>query len=464
MSRMEGLIQKLKRDTVRRNFFAGGRNTVFTQTVNFSYNVPLNKFPLTDWTTLRLGYTANYQWIGASRLAVNLGNFLENGQQEEANLQLDFTRLYSKSKWLKAIGQPKQPSQNAKASANDSSGAKKPNSKNQLSKPKENTNALPEVNGAARVFGKLLTSIKSVNATVSQNSHTRLPGYTDSTQFLGENFRSMAPGFDFILGKQPDTTWLNNAAKRGLITRDSTFNDLFVQSFDQKISLSAQLEPVRDLTIDVNLDKTFSKNYSETFKDTSGTGNNFSHLSPYIQGSFNVSYIAFNTLFGKYDPNQISSTFLKFQDYRQVLSKRLGDQNTYNKLAGNPTTSDGYAVGYGRYAVDVLVPAFIAAYTGQDPTKVSLINQNNADLKSNPFRDILPKPNWRITYNGLSRVPGLDKIFTNFSLTHAYNASLGMNSFTSALLYQDVSRYGYPSFIDTTVLLIITFHFFWFLI
>jgi cell surface protein SprA len=439
------LDTKAKEDTVRRNFFAGGRNTVFTQTINFSYNVPLNKLPLTDWTTLRLGYTANYQWIGASRLAVNLGNFLENGQQEEANLQLDFTRLYSKSKWLKAIDQPRQ------KTANDTSAAKKTNQKNQaLSTPKINPNSLPEVNGAARFFGKLLTSIKSVTATVSQNSHTRLPGYTDSTHILGEDFKSMAPGFDFILGKQPDTNWLNKAARRGLITRDSTFNDLFVQSFDQKISASAQLEPVRDLTIDVNIDKTFSKNFSETFKDTTGTGNHFSHLSPYIQGGFNVSYIALNTLFGKYDPNQISSTFLKFQNYREILSKRLGQINTYNKLAGNPITNDGYALGYGKYSVDVLVPAFIAAYTGQDPTKVSLLKQNNSNIKSNPFREILPKPNWRITYNGLSRIPGLDKIFTNFSLTHAYNASLGMNSFTSALYYQDVSRFGYPSFIDTT--------------
>ncbi|KAA9041516.1 cell surface protein SprA [Ginsengibacter hankyongi] len=437
------LNTKAKQDTVRRNFFAGGRNTVFTQTINFSYNVPLNKFPLTDWTTLRLGYTANYQWIGASRLAVNLGNFLENGQQEEANLQLDFTRLYSKSKWLRAIDQPRQKTER------DTSASKKPNPKTQLA-PKPNNNTLPEVNGPARVLGKLLTSIKSINATVSQNSHTRLPGYTDSTQILGENFRSMAPGFDFILGRQPDTNWLNKAARKGLITRDSTFNDLFVQSFDQKISASAQLEPVRDLTIDVNIDKTFSKNFSETFKDTTGTGNHFSHLSPYVQGGFSVSYIAFNTLFGKYDPNQISSTFLKFQDYRQILSKRLGQQNTYNKLAGNPISNDGYALGYGRYAVDVLVPSFIAAYTGQDPLKVSLVRQNNSNIKSNPFRDILPKPNWRITFNGLSRVPGLDKIFTNFSLTHAYNASLGMNSFTSALYYQDVSRYGYPSFIDTT--------------
>ena len=206
---------------------------------------------------------------------------------------------------------------------------------------------------------------------------------------------------------------------------------------------------MRDLTIDINLDKSFTKNFSETFKDTTGTGNNFAHLSPYVQGGFTVSYIAFNTLFGKYDPNQVSGTFLKFQDYRQALSKRLGALNKYNQLAGNPVASNGYTLGYGRYAVDVLVPAFIAAYTGQDPDKVPLIRQNNANIKSNPFRDILPKPNWRVNYNGLSRVKALEKIFTNFTLTHAYTSSLGMNSFTSALFYRDVSRYGYPSFIDT---------------
>ncbi len=435
------LDTKAKKDTVRQNFLSGGRNTVFNQVINFSYNAPLSKLPLTDWMNLHLDYTATYNWIGASRLAVNLGNFLENGQQENATLQLDFLKLYSKSKWLKALDQPLQPKQ-----PTDTSGNKKPVAP--TAKPSEKD--LPQVTGVLRVLGKLLTSVKSVNASVSEISNTRLPGYTDSTRILGQDFKSMAPGFDFILGKQPDSNWLNDAARRGLITRDSNFNDLFVQNFDQKITVAAQLEPVRDLTINLNLSKTFTKNYTETFKDTTGTGDHFAHLSPYLNGGFNVSYIAFNTLFGKYDPNRISQTFLKFQDYRKILSQRLGAQNTYNKLQGNPTGADGYALGYGRYSVDVLVPAFIAAYTGQDPTKVALIKQQNQNIKSNPFSGILPKPNWSISYNGLSRVPGLDKIFSNFSLTHAYNASLGMNNFTSALYYQDVSRYGYPSFIDTT--------------
>ncbi|HET7117042.1 MAG TPA: cell surface protein SprA, partial [Hanamia sp.] len=422
-----------------------GRNTVFNQTVNLSYNVPLSKFPITDWMNLHLDYTATYNWIGASRLAVNLGNILENGQQQNATFQMDFIKLYNKSKWLRALDQPLK--RHESNSQSDTSHIKKPN----VAAPKNSKKSteLPEVTGVLRVFGKLITSVKSVNATLSETSNTRLPGYTDSTRFLGQDFHSMAPGFGFIMGKQPDTTWLNNAAKRGLITKDSLFNDLFVQNYNQAITASAQLQPVRDLTIDLNIGKTYSKSYSETFKDTTGTGNSFSHLSPYINGNFNVTYIAFNTLFGKYDPNRVSATFLKFQDYRKILSKRLGAQNTYNKQAGDPTGADGYALGYGRYAVDVLVPAFIAAYTGKDPNKVSLIKQQNSNVKSNPFGGILPKPNWRITYNGLSRIPGLEKIFTNFSISHAYNASLSMNSFTSALDYRDVSHYDYPSFIDT---------------
>ena len=428
------LDTKEKKDTVRKNFWRGGRNVVFTQTINFSYNVPTAKFPLIDWTTLRLKYAANYRWIGASRLAeaINLGNILENGQQEEANLQLDFNKLYGKSKFFRALEQPVQPSQPGPADTSR-------NKKQKIARVK----APGEINGAVRFFGKLLTSVKTINATLSENSNTRLPGYTDSTQYLGENFRSMAPGFDFILGKQPDDAWLDKAARKGLITRDTLFNELFRQTYDQHFSVSAQLEPFKDFTIDVNVDKTFNKNYSELFKDTTGNGT-FGHLSPYAGGGFNVSYIAFKTLFGKFDPNQVSETFIKFQDYRKILSARLGKANPYSQKL-NP---DGYYLGYGRYATDVLVPAFIAAYTGQDPENVGLIKQNNPNLKSNPFRAIIPKPNWRVSYTGLSRLKPFDKIFTNLTLTHGYTATLGMNSFTSALLYQDVSRFGYPSFID----------------
>ena len=147
---------------------------------------------------------------------------------------------------VESIDQPRNPVQNEKKSPGDSSAAKKIAPKPQVAQPK-NSNALPEVGGIARVFGKLLTSVKSANVTVSQNSHTRLPGYTDSTQFLGQNFRSMAPGFDFILGKQPDTNWLNRAARRGLSQKTLHLMISLCKVLIRRLPFTAQLEPVRDL-------------------------------------------------------------------------------------------------------------------------------------------------------------------------------------------------------------------------
>ena len=448
------LDNKLKKDSVWKNLMKGGRNTTYNHSANFTYTLPTAKFPLLDWTTMNVSYQASYNWVGASRLAVDLGNIIENGQQKEASAQFDFTRLYQKSKWLRQLEQPSNKEDREKwrsriTKVKDTVVTKTGKKIIKTRKILDKT-AMPYVGTPGKIFGKLLTSIKQVGATLSENANTRLPGYADSTKYLGQNWKSMAPGLDFILGGQPDTNWLNNAAKKGLITKDTTFNSLFTQNFNQTITVTAQLEPIKDLTISLNLKKTFNKNYSETFRyaDTSGGSNyKFGHLNPYAGGGFDVSYVSYKTLFGKFDPNRVSETFKKFQDNRLILSQRLGIANPYSKT--QPVGADGYYYGYGKYAVDVLVPAFIAAYTGQDPKTVSLIKQNNANIKSNPFRDIIPKLNWKVDYNGLSRVKGLDKIFTNFTLSHGYTGNLSMNGFTSALLYQDVSRFGYPSFFDT---------------
>ena len=450
----EGRINtKAKKDSVWKALFKGGRNTLFNQTANLSYTLPTSKLPLLDWTTMNLKYQASYRWIGASRLAVELGNILENGQQKEATVQLDFNRLYQKSKWLKQLDVKSKPEDKekwrnritrVKDSVTLANGKKVLRTRRIVDKT-----AVPYLGTTARIFGKLLTSVKSVNLTMSENANTRLPGYMDSTQMLGENFHSMQPGFKFITGYQPDTNWLNKKAAQNVISRDTNFNYLVQQNFDQRLTLTAQLEPVRDLNISINLSKTFNKNYSETFRfiDTTGGSNrSFQHLNPYTGGGFDVSYIAFKTLFGKFDPNKVSATFKTFEANRIILSKRLGTANPYTN---NQVGADGYYYGYNRYAIDVLIPSFIAAYTGQNPEDVALIKQSNANVKSNPFRKILPRPNWKLDYNGLSRVKGLDKIFTNVTISHGYTGNLSMNGFTSALLYQDVSRYGYPSFFDT---------------
>jgi cell surface protein SprA len=318
-------------------------------------------------------------------------------------------------------------------------------------KIKRDKNAPLQLSGAARFGGRLLTMLKRVNIQYSENASATIYGFTDSTHVLGMNFKSMAPGLGFIFGRQPDTNFVNMMAQKGWLTADSNFNYQNRQDYQQKLNITATLIPIRDLTIDLTLDKTFGKMYSELYKDTTGTGLNFARLNPYTSGSFSVSYIALKTMFTPVKPNEVSATFLKFQNYRYILSQRLAVKNPYWQ-ALNPNqqlTSDGYYTGYGRYAQDVLIPAFLAAYTGKNPNNVALIKEDNPNIRSNPFSGILPRPNWRITYNGLSRIKGLDKIFTNFTISHGYTGTLSMNSFTSALLYQDSMRFGYPSFVDT---------------
>ncbi len=460
------LNTKVKKDSVRKNFLSGGRNTIFNQRANATYTLPLSKIPALDFMDVNLKYQAEYKWIGASRLAVALGNIIENDKQVGITAPLDFTKLYNKSKFLQKLDRPKSSyTDNAGSTPvatiqlKDTTGlkgkklreAKKFNKKAlaKMNKKPKVDKPLPDV---VRFVGKLATSLKRINISFNESMGTRLPGYMDSTVQLGNNWRSKAPGAAFIFGMQPDTSWLNKAGQKSLITKDPIFNELFTQRINQTLDVQAQLEPFRDFIIDVNFNKTFSKEYSQLYKDTGATfTKDYKHLGPFAQGSFSITNIAVKTLFEKFDPNQTGVTFQKFEAYRQTLSRRMGQKYPHytQQSVANPVLVDGYYYGYSQYATDVLIPSFVAAYTGQDPEKVSLINQGNKNIRTNPFSGFIPKPNWGFTYNGLSRVKGLEKIFSGVSISHKYNSTLSMNGFNTALFYADTIGASYPTFFDT---------------
>jgi len=490
------LNTKDKRDSVIKNFFNGGRNVSYQQQATASYTFPLSKIPITDWINLRFVYGTTYAWTAASQVEPTLGNILENSQDNKLSGQFDFTRLYAKSRWLREAnsiakpkpplpalpprstpangkilpGQPPSPQQNIlgttipersevikglhgkkkrealrkwRQQKRDLKLAQKLQHDNQRQQQQE------PIGDFAKAAGRILTMVKSASVDYQETYHSRLPGYLDSTKILGQDFKSMQPGLDYVFGRQPDSNWLNSKAAQGLITRDPIFSDLFRQNFTQKLSITAQLEPIRELRIDLNLDKSFSKEYSELFKDTLNNGSRLQHLSPYADGGFSVSYISFGTLFKTSNPNEVSSTFHNFEDNRIIISGRVAAQNPYWQALPQKFGADGYATGYGRYSQNVLIPAFIAAYTNISPYKVALLGENNTTIKNNPFAGILPKPNWRISYTGLSKIPALAAIFSSVRITHAYSGNLSMNSFTSALNYQDPLRNGAPGFIDT---------------
>jgi cell surface protein SprA len=475
-----------KKDSVRKNVFKGGRNTNYFQELTVSYNVPTAKFPLLDWTSLRASYNTKYNWLAGSLLArtpeINLGHTLGNTQTRTINGELKFEELYNKWRFLRAVNSnaPKPPNTNPDGSKKDNSakndkdkgknkkddgnvklpdnnsqnpadttstGKKKKKQKEKKVKTPKDPNQLPEIAGIPKFFLRLATSLKRASIQYTEDFGTTLPGYMDSTQYVGQNWKSGEPGFDFIFGYQPDTNWINRFGAKGLITRDSLLNEMIRQRYSQRLNITAQVSPFRDFNIDINLDKTYEKQYSELYKDTSGSAG-LTRLNPYAMGSFSVSYIAFQSLFTKFDPNITSETFREFESNRAILSKRLAGLNNYQGGVIDPT-DPLYYKGYGRYAQDVIIPSFIAAYTGKDPNTVTLVKNSNPNLRSNPFSGILPKPNWTLTYNGLSRLPLFEKIFTNFSIRHGYHSTFSMNTFNTALLFQDPFRVGYPFFQDT---------------
>jgi cell surface protein SprA len=318
---------------------------------------------------------------------------------------------------------------------------------------KKRRSTIPTLTPAEKIAGHLATMLQRVTINYTENSGTTLPGFLDSTRIMGIDPNTRAPGFDFVYGYQPNNTWLQQQANAMRLSTDSLFNAQFIQNYQQNISINATVQPAQDLRIDLSLTQSFSKSHSELFKDTSYDPNTgkptyvFDHLNPYEGGSFNISYIALNTMFKQSAAG--SQVYNQFITNTTIISKRLGISNPYTNGVPDPNNPN-YSKGYTQYSQDVLLPAFIAAYTGRSASSVALIDYNDPNIKSNPFKYFYPLPNWRVSYTGLNKLPMFSSIFSNFIINHSYTGSMSMNGFTTSLLYRDLYGLGFPSFIDSS--------------
>ncbi|MDB5251143.1 MAG: hypothetical protein JWP27_312, partial [Flaviaesturariibacter sp.] len=145
------LDTKEKKDSVRKNFWNGGRTTQYSHSGTLSYTLPTSKFPILDWTTIRASYTAKYDWFAASLLARSLGNKLVNGQTRNLNGELNFDQLYNKSKFLRAVNSPSVAAKPAPKSPTDTA-----------SKKKRDPNRPLVIGGVPRALAQLATSLKRV--------------------------------------------------------------------------------------------------------------------------------------------------------------------------------------------------------------------------------------------------------------------------------------------------------------
>ena len=390
-----GRLNGNKIDSLYHNLLTLGRTTNYTHNISLNYNVPFNKLPALDWIAMQAHYTTNFSWQAEPEFAIgnpqfNVGNSIQNARKIELTPVLNFTNFYHKFSALKNVGNPDDKS-------------------------------------LKNVLLGLLTSVKTINGSYTRTDATFLPGYLPQSNLGGYDLNYNSPGIGFLLGSQNDIR--AKAVAGGWLSTDSLQNQLYVRDYTEDYRAKITLEPIRDLRIELSGVKTQDRSYQTNFKYNFNT-TSFENQAPITSGTYSISYLAIGTAFSKETGiNNTSLPFNNFQNYRAIISKRLGLQNPNS--AGVSTTT-GYADGYGASSQNVVVPAFLAAYAGKNPNSVGL-GQFPA----------IPMPNWLITYGGLNRLPFLAEIFDSFNLRHGYNSSYTVSGYGSLLQYQEAN--GAPS-------------------
>ncbi len=381
----EGRITGLKRDTVWQNLKKLGRTTNYNHTVSLSYTVPINKIPGLEFINLITRYQTQFTWMAEPLLSlndpnINFGNTIQNSRTIQINPTLNMATLYNKFGIYRRLNDP--------------------NNENKVGK----------------FLLNLLTSFKNISGSYIKNDGTFLPGYLPKTNAFGLDFSTNAPGVGFILGSQQDIR--QKALSNGWLTQDTLQNQLYVTTLNEKLNIRGTLELFSDFRIELNAFKNNSRNFSTNYRYDNNTAA-FRSLSPITAGDYSISIISLGSAFKDKNSSKSSSVFQQFLDNRTVVSQRLGRQNP-NSSGVIGTFADGY----NKTSQEVVVPAFLAAYTGKDA--------NSTDLNKFPK---IPVPNWRITYNGLAKIEAISNIFSSLDLTHSYNSTYNVNGFNSLIRY-----------------------------
>jgi cell surface protein SprA len=382
------------------------------QQLVLNYEIPINKIPVFSFIKASYNYTGDYSWQRTSNALsqiqiegqdYNLGNTIQNAQSNNLNASLNMDMFY------KYIGLTKS----------NKKGVSKP--KPTIPKPGEKVvNTAVKATSTENKFliglKGILTSVKNIQLNYTENSGTVLPGYTPSIGFLG----SSRPSLGFIFGSQDDVRY--EVARNGWLTDYQEFNQNFTQVDNKLFKATANVDLFPDFKIDLSSDRSYSENYSEQYDVSNGQYNS---RSPYTFGLFSISTVLIKTAFSTSDENT-SSAFDDFRTNRLTVANRLAVQRGIDITNPSNLDADGYPQGYGKNNQAVLLPSFLAAYSGSDAGNASL----------GIFRNF-PIPNWAVKYNGLMRFDMFKRNFKRFSLQHNYRASYTINQYRSNFNYDE---------------------------
>ena len=470
------------RDSVWRSIKDLGTPWAYNQTFTATYKAPFSTIPILSFITATASYNSTYRWDRGTTIdGVSTGNTIANQATWNVDGRLNLEQLYSKVPYLSDINKRFSGSG---SNANASKKKPKPKKFNRTFKLSPDTTTRIQHNmnvkkvkvTATTTDGKpfavefktvdnnnveiltrgdkslkftvtevqaqerknfwtelaqyslrLFMSVRSVNVKWRNTKSLSLPQFVPNIgDIFGQSthYDVMAPGLGFAFGFTDDS-YISKAKSRGWLLADETQTSPALFSKTDEFTAEVQLEPIKGLKINLTGNRTDNRTSQIQFM--------YDDMGYIYGGSYTKTHIAIKTALRGYNANNgyHSDAFDQFIDNIPIVAERLQSQYIGKQY---PTTGffEGSGIAGSTFdpqngsvnasSSDVLIPAFMAAYSGKSAQKVTL----------NPFpglKDILP--NWRITYDGLTKIPFMKKIFKSFSLTHAYQCTYSVGSFNS---------------------------------
>jgi len=470
------------KDTVWQSIRHLGTPWSYNQTFTASYKAPFSRIPILDWLTGSASYNATYQWErGATIDGESVGNTIANQSSWNVDGRINFETLYNKSKHLKTINQRfanKRPAaaKRPKAKKFERSFKLKPDTsiviRHNLRTEKvkisgTRTDGTPVAletrvidNNSVEILtrgeqtvkftvtevlksdkkniwselaaygARLLMSPRSASVRWRSTRTSSIPLYRPDVGAVFGQTRNgggpLAPGLGFAFGFT-DESFLDKIKDRGWLMTDDGQTSPAIFSRTEELNLELTLEPLKGLKITLTGNRTDNRTNQIQFM--------YDAMPTSRTGSYTKTHMALRTALrtSKADNGYQSDAFDQFLANIPVVAARVEAQYhgmnypSGGFMAGNVHAGAPFDPEVGTVSAtssDVLIPAFIAAYTGTDASRQYL----------NPFPDFSAVlPNWRVTYDGLINLGNMRKRFKSFTLSHAYQCTYSVGSYSSYL-------------------------------
>ena len=278
----------------------------------------------------------------------------------------------------------------------------------------------------AQTAARLAMMLRKVSFTYRNNYQMLLPGFTPNVgdAFGQKKVGTMAPGLDFAFGLVDDS-YIGKARDNDWLLCNDSIATPATTSKTENLQLRATLEPVKDFKIDLSATRTMTtqKSIQYMYEGTPTTQS----------GTFQMTTISLSSAFegiGNANSGYRSKTFEKFVNSLDGFRQRVESQYAGTVYPVGSTLGggkyDASRTPVNPYSGDVMIPAFLNAYTSMGGSSLSIFPALSRLL-----------PNWTVRYSGLGKLAWFRDHFKSVNINHAYKSIFAVGSYSSYSTYQE---------------------------